>query len=188
MSVERQGRTGLSQDGSARLSPAVLGQMIARARYRAEAMRSATAQVRKAAGLARGRDRHIESGHATMGTKTGFDIAPDEEDGKVCAWREPPSLTLDDQGRILDCSARAEEVFGYSRAQLLHQHVSMVLPEVAEMDLLKDGQPSAYFTFLCRIGYVFKMMPRSGAAILRGLSLVWLTGRGNRLVRLIVQA
>ncbi len=104
------------------------------------------------------------------------------------AWREPPALTLDERGVILDCSERGEEFFGYTRAELACQHVSKVLPQLSGLALLEDGEPNAYITYLCHIGHAFEVTPRGGIAFLCGLSLVRLSDAGHTFLRLIAQS
>lgn len=103
------------------------------------------------------------------------------------AWREPPALTLDEYGVIMECNDCGEEFFGYSQKELAQQHISTVLPQLSRVELLKGGEPNANFSFLCRIGHVFEVMPRSGAVILCGFTLVYLSGAGQTFMRLIVQ-
>lgn len=113
---------------------------------------------------------------------------PGAADAVARAWREPPALTLDEHGVIMNCSERGEEFFGYTRSELARQHVSTVLPQLSGLALLKDGQPHAYLNFLCRIGHAFEVTPRNGVGFVCGLSLVCLTGTGHTLLKLIVQS
>jgi hypothetical protein len=103
-------------------------------------------------------------------------------------WHEPPALTLDADGVIVDCSDRGEVFFGYARTELASLHVSRVLPQLAGLELLKNGEPNAYFSFLCHIGHAFEVRPRAGAAFLCALSMVCLSGAGQTILRLIAQS
>ena len=102
-------------------------------------------------------------------------------------WCEPPALTLDADGVIVDCSDRGEVFFGYARTELSSLHVSRVLPQLAGLELLKNGEPDAYFSFLCHIGHAFEVQPRAGAAFLCGLSMVCFRNAGQTILRLIAQ-
>lgn len=106
----------------------------------------------------------------------------------LAGWREPPVLTLDANGMIVSCSERGEAFFGYARKELEHQHVSRVLPELADQKLLQNGEPNARFSFLCHIGHAFEVRPRAGTGFLCGLSLVCLTGAGQTILRLIANS
>lgn len=109
-------------------------------------------------------------------------------DGKTAGiWHEPPALTLDKNGLIMECNDGGAEFFGYSRKELAHQHISTVLPQLSRMELLKGSEPNAEFSFMCRIGYAFEVIPRNGTAILCGLSVVCLSSAGQTLMRLIVK-
>ncbi len=100
-------------------------------------------------------------------------------------WREPPALTLNASGVIINCSERGEEFFGYSRTELACRHVSEVLPQLSEWELLQDGEPNAHFSFLCHIGHAFRVQPRDGRAFHSALSLVCLRDAGETILRLI---
>lgn len=123
-----------------------------------------------------------------MGAVGELRSVPNAGNAAARAWREPPALTLDEHGVIVDCSGQGEEFFGYARSELARQHVSMVVPWLAGLDLFKNGQPNAYFSFLCHIGHTFEVIPRRGVVFLCGFSLVCLTDAGQTLVRLIAQA
>lgn len=52
-------------------------------------------------------------------------------------------LTLDDQGMIRDCSRACEQVFGYPPEELAGRHVSMLLPQLPDTDLVQEGRINA---------------------------------------------
>jgi len=123
-----------------------------------------------------------------MGTVSTIESVPGAGNAAARAWREPAALTLDQDGVIVDFSGRGEEFFGYSRSELARQHVSMLVPWLAGLDLFENGQPNAYFNFLCHIGHSFEVIPRRGVVFLCEFSIVWLKDAGQTLVRLIVQS
>jgi PAS domain-containing protein len=102
-------------------------------------------------------------------------------------WCEPPALTLNAQGVIVDCSDRGESFFGYARTELARLHISSILPQLAGLDLLQNGEPNPYFAFLCHIGHAFEVKPREGAAFLCSWSLVCFRNAGQTILRLIAQ-
>lgn len=102
-------------------------------------------------------------------------------------WREPPTLTLDARGVIMDCSDSGEDFFGYSRNELASRHVSELLPQLGRWELLKNGQLNPHFHFLCHIGHAFQVRPRNGSTLLSHLSLVRLARAGETILRLIAQ-
>lgn len=72
------------------------------------------------------------------------------------------TLGLDEHGVIHHCNRAGEALFKYRRGELLSQHVSVLLPQLADMDLLHGGQPSPRLRFLCRIGHHFQVQDKDG--------------------------
>jgi len=72
------------------------------------------------------------------------------------------ALVVNGRGTILDCDPSGEALFGYRRNELVGQHVSMLLPQLAEVDLLQNGQINPYLRFLCRIGRNFTAVTEGG--------------------------
>lgn len=102
--------------------------------------------------------------------------------------REPPTLTLDAHGYMLDCSESCPEFFGCSRQELARTHISELVPELARWELLTDGEPNAHLSYLCHIGHAFEVRPRGGRAFLSHLHLVRLSRAGTTALRLIAHA
>ncbi|MCX8016860.1 MAG: PAS domain S-box protein [Rhodocyclaceae bacterium] len=75
---------------------------------------------------------------------------------------EPAVLVLDGQGRIAECDRRGESLFGYACSELVGRHVSLLIPELAELELFEGGQPNARLRYRSRIGYRFFVTRRDG--------------------------
>jgi PAS domain S-box-containing protein len=105
----------------------------------------------------------------------------------LAEWQEPPVLTLDECGMISDCSKAGEKLFGYSRKDLVRQHVSKLLPELSEIQLVKNGQFNSQLGFLCRCGHHFRAINRLGNIFLNELHFVLLDDTGKHTIRMIVQ-
>jgi PAS domain-containing protein len=71
-------------------------------------------------------------------------------------------LTLDEHGMILDCSRTAETLFKYRPSEIVRRHVSVLLPQLAEVDLIQNGEPNPGLRFLCRIGCLFGTVTQDG--------------------------
>ena len=71
-------------------------------------------------------------------------------------------LTLDDQGWICDCSWACEQMFGYSTDELLGRHISMLLPQLPDTDLVQDERINSRLAFLCRCAIAFDARRRDG--------------------------
>jgi PAS domain-containing protein len=97
------------------------------------------------------------------------------------------ALTLDERGVILDCSHGAEALFKYRRSELVWRHVSMLLPQLAELDLMPNGQPNPRLRFLCRIGRHVQAMTRDGDRFASDLFFNVLDGTAHGRLSLIVR-
>jgi len=71
-------------------------------------------------------------------------------------------LTLNDQGVIRDCSRTCEQVFGYPPAELAGRHVSMLLPQLPDTDLVQEGRINARLAHLCHCAVAFQARRRDG--------------------------
>jgi PAS domain S-box-containing protein len=101
-------------------------------------------------------------------------------------WQEPPALTLDERGMICDCSNAGEKLFGYRRKEMVSQHVSNLLPELSEIQLIKNGQFNPQLGFLSHCGHHFRAINRLGGIFLNELHFVLLEYAGRRTIRMIV--
>lgn len=61
-------------------------------------------------------------------------LLPDLSASSLMQYSSPSTLSLDDQGHILDCSGPIEDMFGYWKSQLKGRHVSMLLPDLAHAE------------------------------------------------------
>lgn len=71
-------------------------------------------------------------------------------------------LILDEGGRIRHCNPAGESLFKYSRQELVWRPVSLLLPQLAEMDLMSHGRINPRLRFLSRIGRRFQGRARDG--------------------------
>ena len=81
------------------------------------------------------------------------------------------TLWLDNQGIVRDVDGPCETLFDYRRGELVARHVSMLVPELAELDLAPDGEPNATLRFHSRIGVRFQARKRCGERFLCDLFL-----------------
>jgi PAS domain S-box-containing protein len=101
-------------------------------------------------------------------------------------WREPVALILDENGMIRDCSHTSEELFGYKLRELISLHVSKLLPQLSEFDLIQNGQFNPRFVYLCHCGHLFTAQKSEGGTFLSELCLVNLYQAGKRILKLFV--
>jgi PAS domain-containing protein len=97
------------------------------------------------------------------------------------------ALVLDDRGMIQECSGASEDLFGYRPNELVWQHVSLVLPQLAEVRLVENGQINSRLHFLCSLGGYFRALTRSGEQFASDLFLNDLGKPGAPRLRLIVR-
>lgn len=71
-------------------------------------------------------------------------------------------LALDDQGVIRNCSQICEQVFGYRQDDLAGQHVSTLLPELKDAELVQGERINSLLAFLCHCAMPFKARHRDG--------------------------
>ena len=72
------------------------------------------------------------------------------------------TLILDDLGVILDCSRACEPVFGYLQEALVGRHISVLLPQLANTDLVQEGRINSRLAFLCHCAFAFQARRRDG--------------------------
>ena len=96
------------------------------------------------------------------------------------------AVMLDERGKIQDCEGAVEELFGYHNADLVSRHISVLLPELAKLSLLENGQVNSHFRYHCRLGCSFRAMTREGESFDSLLTLNDLGNDGDHRLRLIV--
>jgi len=72
------------------------------------------------------------------------------------------TLTLDDLGVIRDCSRACEPVFGYRPDELIGRHISVLLPQLPDADLVQEGRINSRLAFLCHCAFAFQARRRDG--------------------------
>ena len=71
-------------------------------------------------------------------------------------------LTLDDMGVIRDSSRACEQVFGYLPDELVGRHVSMLLPQLPDTELVQEGRINSRLAHLCHCAFSFQARRRDG--------------------------
>ncbi len=95
-------------------------------------------------------------------------------------------LGIDQQGVIASCSREAEEIFGYSRSDIVRNPISKLLPELSERSLFKNGQLYPLLEYLCHCGHSFRAVKKCGATFDSELFFIKLANAEDT-VRLIVK-
>jgi len=105
----------------------------------------------------------------------------------IDAGLEAATLTLDDRGMIRDCNSAAERLFKYRRGDLARREVSLLLPQLAAMAILSNGELNPHLRFLCRIGRVFHAVAQDGERFASDIYFNVLDGADPCRVTLIVR-
>lgn len=71
-------------------------------------------------------------------------------------------LTLNDRGVIRDSSRACEQMSGYLPDELAGRHVSLLLPQLPETDLVQEGRINSRLAHLCHCAFSFKARRRDG--------------------------
>lgn len=108
-------------------------------------------------------------------------------DPHISKFYDPPALSLDERGMILDCSKSFENLFGFRRTDLVWHHVSGLLPQLKDVKLVHAGEVNRLLNFLCHCGYLFQAQNRQGDNITTHLSFVRIETEGRHSLRLIMQ-
>lgn len=127
-----------------------------------------------------------ESNVASQSSVTSRTV-PQKQNGVRTRGREPAALTLDERGMICDCNRSGEQLFGYQRSELVWQHVSLLVPQLSGVALVRGGQVDPHLDFLCHCGHPFQVQKREGDVFPCELSVVHLEHDGRRVLRLMVR-
>jgi len=79
------------------------------------------------------------------------------------------TFTLDDMGTIRDCSRACEQIFDYMQEELVGRHISMLLPQLTNVDLVQEGGINSRLAFLCHCAVVFQARCRDGQSFISEL-------------------
>ncbi|MEO8418070.1 MAG: PAS domain-containing protein [Methylophilaceae bacterium] len=94
-------------------------------------------------------------------------------------------LTLSGKGMIRECNEAAGRLFGCQSGQLIWQHISVLLPQLAETVLIQDEQINPRLRFLSRIGHRFEVTGPDGTGFTSKLFLRCVENSGRRYLRVI---
>jgi hypothetical protein len=78
-------------------------------------------------------------------------------------------------------------LFNYRRSEMVWHHVSMVLPQLTDLSLMRNGQVDPRLRFLSHIGRPFAAATRDGRNFACELFFNVLDGSGRGRVSLIVR-
>ncbi|PTN10831.1 hypothetical protein [Nitrosomonas aestuarii] len=79
-------------------------------------------------------------------------------------WCKAAVLLLSGNGTILDTNEEGSRLLGYNSKHSVQCHISSLVPKLAEIDLLEEGNErvNPYLRYLSRIGHNFKIFATNG--------------------------
>ncbi len=95
-------------------------------------------------------------------------------------------LTLNDKGMIRECNQAVGTLFGCRPSNLIWQHISVLLPQLAETPLITGGTINPRLRFLSRIGHPFEVVRMDGARVASELFFNTTENRGRKQLRVII--
>ena len=75
---------------------------------------------------------------------------------------EPVSIVLGDDGRIRECNAVCESLFGYPQEELQGQHISLLFPHLESVPLVRSSDVNPRLKFLSHCAIPFLSIQRNG--------------------------
>lgn len=108
--------------------------------------------------------------------------------GSICRSEEKTAvLTLYDNGTIRECNKAAAELLDCTPSHLTWQHISTVLPQLAETSLMQGKSINPNLRFLSHIGYSFEMIGLSGVHFSCAIFFNEVENFGRHCLRLIIR-
>jgi hypothetical protein len=123
----------------------------------------------------------IQSAGSGAASADGYVVAGTRGDEDALA------LTLDNRGIMRDCSGPSIALFNYLHDELIHRHISLLLPELETLELVRNGEANHRLRYQCRIGRHFMAVTRDGERFASKLFLNILDSSGDGRLTLIVR-
>lgn len=90
-----------------------------------------------------------------LSTLTNLSPAMDNRPGMA-------TVALSDDGLIQGCCPACEKIFGYRQTELLGRHVSVLLPKLEGVELVKQNEINPRLKYLCHCAIPFLAKRRDG--------------------------
>lgn len=71
-------------------------------------------------------------------------------------------IALDDLGVIQNCNAMCEPMFGYRQDELPGRHISILLPQLQDTEVVQGERVNSHLAFLCHSGIPFNAQRLDG--------------------------
>lgn len=100
---------------------------------------------------------------------------------------EPAALSIGRDGIICDCNEIAKALFGLPCHELLDRHISLLLPELADVEWVQKGRPNHRLSFLSHIGHRFDAVGSDGRVFPVKIFINDLGNDGDCTLRLVIR-
>lgn len=97
-------------------------------------------------------------------------------------------LTLTPQGVICDCVVPYGSWLGYRRSEIVWRHISALLPDLAEIEIMCGEELNPRLRFLSHIGHLFRLVDSDGKPCRGELFIRDTENRGHELRAMIFPA
>lgn len=112
----------------------------------------------------------------------------DAESPILCqSEQETAVLMLYDNGTIRECNQAAAELLDCSPSNITWQHISSIMPQLADTTLMQGEKINPNLRFLSRIGYGFEVIGLSGVHFACALFFNEVENFGRHCLRLIIR-
>jgi hypothetical protein len=118
--------------------------------------------------------------------KTPSGTGPTHTGKKLSEENEPAVLTVDANGLIRNCNKAAGKIMGCECSKLVWQHVSNVLPQLSETELMQGDHINPRLRFLSRVGHRFQLAIPGGRQECGRIFFNDLENAGRHIIRLII--
>lgn len=81
---------------------------------------------------------------------------------RAAAMNDLAVIALDDLGVIQNCNEVCESLFGYRQDELPGRHVSILLPQLQDTEVVQGERVNSHLAFLCHSGIPFKAQRLDG--------------------------
>lgn len=105
----------------------------------------------------------------------------------VSGEEEIAVLIICDNGIIFECNNAAGNLLDCAPSRLTWQHISTVLPQLADVTLMRGESINPNLRFLSRLGYTFETVGMSGAHFASKVFFNEIENLGSHFLRIILR-
>lgn len=96
-------------------------------------------------------------------------------------------LMICDNGIIFDCNNAAGDLLDCAPSRLAWQHISTILPQLADVALMRGASINPNLRFLSRLGYTFETVGMSGTRFASTVFFNEIENLGSHFLRIILR-